>query len=328
MQLTFVDDLCGELAAKLEASVRRNHADALLFSGGLDSAVLASILRPAYSVTAALGPDAPDLAYARQVAGRYSKKHVEEIFSEEEMAEMVVTVVQVFKTFSPHEIRNSCVALAGLKRALVDGHTRVMTGDGGDELFAGYNYLSRYYGDDDRLEQELQRLWKVMHFSSMELGRHLGVQVVTPFLDSEFSSFARSLGVQEKVGERSGRKWGKFILRRCYERELGEKIAWRPKLAQEQGAATDAFQNFVEKRIDDSTYANKKRIARAEGVTISSKEQLNYYAIFRSYFPAPAEESIGCEYVCPACTACIESDRRFCRTCGAFPVAPQERSLF
>lgn len=314
---------CGDLRARLAASVERNRADALLLSGGLDSAVLASVLRPAYSVTAALGPEAPDLAYARQVAGMYSRRHVEEIFSEDEMADMVSTVVQVFKTFSPSEVRNSCVALAGLRRARADGHAKVMTGDGGDELFAGYNYLSRYFGDMARLEQELQRLWKVMHFSSAELGRHLGVQVVSPFLDVEFASFAKSVGAHEKVGERGGTKWGKFILRRCYEQELGEAIAWRQKMAQEQGAATDAFYRFIEKRIDDATYANKKRIALSEeGVTIASKEQLNYYAIFRSYFQPPQEESRNCKYVCPACRACIASDGRFCRTCGAFPVTP------
>lgn len=312
---------CEELVSRLAASVRRNDADALLLSGGLDSAVLASILCPAYSVTAGYGSDAPDLAYARQAAQKYSGRHVEAIFSDVEMADMMEQVVQVFKTFDPIEIRNSCVALAGLAQAKKDGYAKVMTGDGGDELFAGYNYLSRYYGDMQRLEQELERLWNVMHFSSRVLGGHIGVQVATPFLDDEFASFAKSISVVEKVGERCGQKWGKFILRRCFERELGG-LAWRPKMAQEQGAATDRFANFVEQRIDDGTFANRKKGAQEEGVAIRSKEHLNYYAIFRSYFPPPREESANCEFVCPDCRACVRQDGRFCRTCGAFPVAP------
>jgi len=309
---------CGELVDRLEASVERNRAGALLLSGGLDSTILASILRPEYSVAAGFGADAPDLAFARQVAQRYSRRHAEEVFYEEKMADMVDAVVQVFKTFDPIEIRNSCVALAGLERAKRDGHTRVMTGDGGDELFAGYNYLSRYYGDLKKVEQELARLWQVMHFSSKTLGERIGVQVVTPFLDPEFAEFARSVDVAEKVGEHGGQKYGKFILRRCFEPEIGE-LAWRPKMAQEQGAATDRFSGFVEKMIDDATYASKARIAESEGVRIRSKEHLNYYAIFRSYFPPPKEES-HCDRVCPKCHACLEG--RFCRTCGAFPVTP------
>jgi asparagine synthase (glutamine-hydrolysing) len=312
---------CKELLDKLSASVERNRADALLLSGGLDSTILASMLRPEYSVTAAFGAGAPDLAYARQVAERYSRRHVEAVFGEEEMADMVDTVVQTFKTFDPIEIRNSCVALAGLKRARDDGFAAVMTGDGGDELFAGYNYLSRYYGDLGRLEQELRRLWDVMHFSSKTLGKRIGVDVMMPFLDGEFASFAKSIDASEKVGERGVKKWGKFILRRCFEGELGE-LAWRDKMAQEQGAGTDRFYNFVERMIDDSTYANKKRIAGLEGVEIRSKEHLNYYAIFRSYFPPPAEESRNCGQVCPQCMACMRNDSRFCRTCGAFPVTP------
>jgi asparagine synthase (glutamine-hydrolysing) len=313
--------LCGDLVAKLGASVERNHADALLLSGGLDSAVLASLLCPCYSVTAGYGGSAPDLAFARQVAQKYSKRHAEEIFSEQEMAAMVDTVVQVFQTFDPTEIRNSCVALAGLARAKNDGHTKVMTGDGGDELFAGYNYLSRYYGDLQRLEQELARLWRVMHFSSRTLGDKIGVEVRTPFLDGEFAAYAKSIDAGEKVGERNGQKWGKFMLRRCFERELGE-LAWRPKMAQEQGGATDLFHSFIEQRIDDGTYANRIKRAQEESVTIRSKEHLNYYAIFRSYFPPPREESGNCQFVCPQCRACIGQDGRYCRTCGAFPVTP------
>jgi asparagine synthase (glutamine-hydrolysing) len=313
--------LCGDLVEKLAASVQRSGSDALLLSGGLDSAVLASIMRPAYCVTAAFGSDAPDLAFARQVAGKYRSRHAEEVFGEEEMADMVETAIKIFKTFDPIEIRNSCVALAGLLRAKADGYTKVATGDGSDELFAGYNYLSGYYGDAQRLEQELQRLWGVMHFSSRTIGEHVGVQVVAPFLDNEFAGFAKGIPASEKVGEHGGKKWGKFILRRCFEGELGD-LAWRPKMAQEQGAATDLFRKFIDQRIDDGTYANRVRTAQSEGVAIRSKEHLNYYAIFRSYFPPPGEEAGNCEFACPGCRARAGKDGRFCRTCGMFPMTP------
>lgn len=309
----------------LAASVGRNRADALLLSGGLDSAVIASIACPAYTVTAGYGADAPDLAYARQVAQKYSQRHVEVVFAEDEMGRMAEQVIRTFRTFDPIEVRNSCVALAGLEQAKKDGHNRVMTGDGGDELFAGYNYLSRYHDDPARLQQELERLWEVMHFSSAELGRLAGVQVLAPFLDAEFAAYAKSLDVAHKVGQRNGRTWGKFILRACFEGELGPLVAWREKMAQEQGGATDRFHDFVESMIDDATFANRKKTAESEGVAIRSKEHLNYYAIFRSYFPPPREGREGhCRLGCPACGACMAetSNSKFCRTCGAFPVSP------
>ncbi|MCI0560798.1 MAG: asparagine synthase-related protein, partial [Nitrososphaera sp.] len=287
---------CQELTSRLAASVARNRADALLLSGGLDSSILASILRPSYSVTAALGGNAPDLAFARQVAKKYSSRHVEVVFSNEKMLDLVEQLVQVFETFDPIEIRNSAVALAGMEQAKSDGHSIIMTGDGGDEIFAGYSYLQRYYSDPEKLDAELRRLWDIMHFSSEKLGRYLGVSVKSPFLDGQFMSYAKSLGTGVKVGERDGQKWGKFALRRCYEAELG-LIAWRPKLAQEQGAATDKFQDYLSERIDDGTFANKARIAQAEGVRLRSKEHLHYYAIFRSHFAPPKE--LDAELRCP-----------------------------
>ena len=320
---------CEELTRLLTESVERNHAGALLLSGGLDSSILASILRPQYSLAAAFGRAAPDLVYARQVAERYSKHHVELVFGQNRMAELVEQVIRIFRTFDPIEIRNSAVALAGLEWAKSDGYSNVMTGDGGDELFAGYNYFSRYHSDMQRFDSELQRLWQIMHFSSIKLGEYIGIEVKTPFLDEKFSSFAKLISVNEKVGEHDGKKWGKFILRRCFESTLGS-LVWRPKLAQEQGAATDHYEQHIEEMIDDLTFANKKRIAQEqEGVRIRSKEHLHYYAIFRSYFPPPKEEEEegevdhhSCRSRCSDCLGCIAPDARFCRKCGAFPVVP------
>jgi asparagine synthase (glutamine-hydrolysing) len=308
----------------LARSVERNRADAVLLSGGLDSSILASMVHPRYSVTSALAADAPDLVFARQVAKKYSAKHAEVIFTHERMLELVEMVVRILKTFDPIEIRNSVVALAGIAQAKSDGYSAIMTGDGGDELFAGYNYLSRYHDDFEKLTKELHRLWHVMHFSSLKLGENTGIEVKAPYLDPEFMRYAMSLEVEHKVGEHEGRKWGKFILRQCFEPELGSMIAWRPKLAQEQGAATDRFGTYIDGKIDDLTFANRARTAKSEGVNLRNKEHLHYYGLFRSYFAPPGEDD--CESRCPGCHGCIEPDRRYCRICGAFPVRPM-RSL-
>lgn len=317
---------CEQLTQLLTESVERNHADALLLSGGLDSSVLASILRPQYSVAAGFGSSAPDLAYARQVAQKYSTHHVEIVFGQNRMAELVEQIIQIFRTFDPIEVRNSAVALAGIEQARSDGYWTVMTGDGSDELFAGYNYLSRYYSDIQSFDSELRRLWQIMHFSSRKLGEHAGIEVKTPFLDEKFARFAKLISVNDKVGERDGKKWGKFILRKCFEARLGP-LVWRPKLAQEQGAATDRYQKYIEKMIDDLTFTNKKRIAQEQdGVRIRSKEHLHYYAIFRSYFRPPKDEDEdddgSSKSRCSECRGCIAPDARFCRMCGAFPVVP------
>jgi asparagine synthase (glutamine-hydrolysing) len=311
---------CQELLSKLEESVTRNRCDALLLSGGLDSSILAGILRPRYAVTCSFAEGSPDTPFANEIAEKFCDRHVKVIITFEKMLDLVEQVVRTFRTFDPIEIRNSAVAFAGIAQAKSDGCVDIMTGDGCDELFAGYNYLSRYYSDLPKLDSEVRRLWKVMHFSAQKIGDRLGVRVRTPYLDPEFMEYAKSLPVDVKVGEHDGRKWGKFILRTCYEPVLGSRIAWRTKLAQEQGAGTDRFESYVSERIDDLTFSNKSAVAKSEGVTLRSKEHLHYYAVFRSNFAAPKEEK--CSLRCSSCKACIDVDGRFCRTCGAFPVTP------
>ena len=311
---------CTELVRMLSSSVMRNRSEVLLLSGGLDSSILASILHPKCCITAAYGTDAPDTPFAADVAKKYCKSHVTVALDDARMLEIVEEVVQILKTFDPTEIRNASVALAGMLRAKNDGYSSVMTGDGADELFAGYNYLSRYYSDLAKLDSELRRLWEVMHFSSMKLAKHLGIDVRAPFLDEKFVKFAKSLAIHKKVGEHGGMKMGKFILRECYEPELGAKIAWRPKLAQEQGAATDNFHHYLDRNIEDPVFARKAKAAQEEGVKLRGKEHLHYYALFRSYNPPPKEQA--CELRCPECRACMEPAGRYCRTCGAFPVTP------
>ena len=83
----------------------------------------------------------PDFVYARKVAERYSKHHVEIVFGQNKMAELVERVIQIFKTFDPIEIRNSAVALAGIEWAKSDGYPSIMTGDGSDGAVRGLQLL-------------------------------------------------------------------------------------------------------------------------------------------------------------------------------------------
>ncbi len=246
-----LDGICKKLKSLLNQSVNRNHADALLLSGGLDSSILASILNPKCSLTVSLGNNTPDLEFAKSVAARYSENHIEIILTDEKLLKIIEQVIRILKTFDPMEIRNSSVVFVGMKVAQENGYANVMTGDGGDELFAGYNYLRRYFSNTVNLDAELRRLWDRMHFSSLQIAKTNGIDVKTPFLDEKFSAYAKSIDVSNKIGEYGGYQWGKFILRKCFELELGKEIVWRQKFAQEQGAGTVKIKNYFSNNFDD-----------------------------------------------------------------------------
>ena len=297
--------------------------NALLLSGGLDSTILASVLKPEYAVTVILRDDAPDLSFAKKAADRFCRRHRVCKVDFDLLPELVDELVETLKTFDPIEIRNSIVALLGLREAKRDGYSSVATGDGADELFAGYNYLSRYHSDPDALQAELLRLWGLMHFSSLKLGEREKVRVVTPYLSAGFSEFAKSLDVRKKIGLHENAVWGKFILRKCFEGELGSELAWRKKMAQEEGAGSDSIAMFVDSIMDASMFVESVEAAKQQGVRLRSKEHAYYYQSYLRHFSPPREESeTECKSRCPECLACFKTAGKFCRTCGAYPVVP------
>jgi asparagine synthase (glutamine-hydrolysing) len=316
---------CTKLKDLLYKSVQKNHADALLLSGGLDSSILACVAKPKVSFTISLGDNAPDLEYANAVAAKYSREHIVVKLTNEKLLEIIEELVKIMKTFSPLEIRNSSVALAGINAAGKKGCKYIMTGDGGDELFAGYNYLSRYYDDIKMLDKEIHKLWDSMHFSSLYLGEIAGIDVRTPFLEKDFVRYAKSVQTVDKIGNYHGSKWGKFILRKCYESELGEEIVWRPKLAQEEGAGTTNIRSFISKKLDNESFILGQKNALSESTKLRDKEHLYYYLLYRKYFAAPNDETCDNHLRCTECKGCFTASGQYCRICGSFPVKPELR---
>ena len=81
-------------------------------------------------------------------------------------------------------IRNSVTIYVGLKKAKENSTNTIITGDGCDELFAGYSFLHRL--ENKQLSLELQKLWSVMRFSSTELAKVMGMEIKLPYLDPKF----------------------------------------------------------------------------------------------------------------------------------------------
>src|SRR5512137_158724 len=87
----------------IKESVKRNLADGLLLSGGLDTSILACLAvkwQKPYCITVALkGAPTPDVEYARKVAAHFDLKHDIHYFGEDEMEEGIRGAVSVLKSF-------------------------------------------------------------------------------------------------------------------------------------------------------------------------------------------------------------------------------------
>ena len=66
-----------------------------------------------------------------------------------EILEAVENTIKILKNFNDIEIRNNVVMYLAIKWAKDNNKKSVITGDGADELFAGYNFLvNKWYFDE------------------------------------------------------------------------------------------------------------------------------------------------------------------------------------
>ena len=311
---------CEELRSRMIEAADGSPQESILLSGGLDSSILASIIKPANAITIGLGPEAEDLPFAAGIAKRFCNRHIMVVINEQNLLTIISKLVLLMRTFDPIEIRNSAVLYAGIEESVRRGYKGVITGDGCDELFAGYNYMSRFDGRLHELENELNRIWEIMHFSSHTIGRELGVDISSPFLCSQFLEYAKVINISEKIGYYDGKRWGKFILRKCFEKALGKEIAWRAKKAQETGANITKISSVINEACSDKLYSIEKNKSKHDGVTIRDKEHLYYYLLFRRTFPPPRFFDKSFVFRCPNCLGPFIWKGSYCRTCGSHAI--------
>ena len=318
---------CNDLFILLKEIIIKEEAPGLLLSGGLDSSIIASLQKPEYTFTVILdGSQASDYKYAKLMAKKCGSTHFTIKIKTLELLQIEERIIELFRTFDPIFIRNSSVIFAGVQKANEIGVRTLLTGDGGDELFAGYNYLKRYHKDMRKLEDEVKRLWDIMHFPSETIGKFFDIKITSPYLDAKFMKFAKSIDISMKMGMYRNKLWGKFILRKCFEKwHHHEKHAWRLKEAQEEGSGFSRITDYLENQIftNQEFLDEIRRIKKIEKVKIRSKEHLFYYLTYRKYFPPPrSQKDLVEQKMCPDCKGIFMWGGRFCRICGAYPVNP------
>ena len=298
-------DVLAELRRRLREAVARARPEGVLLSGGLDSGILASLWPGAVAITVIVGRG-QDEGYASLLARELGLRWALVRLRPEEALEALPEVVRVLRTFDP-ALPNDLVVYLGLREARRLGLRSVMTGDGADELFAGYSYMQRLEG----LEGYIRRLCRFMSFSSTPLGAHLGLRVHQPYLAREVVELALGLGRPWKVREEGGRVWGKWALRKAFEGLLPSEFIWQEKRPLEMGSGASTLRGVLAERISDKEFER----ARQDRPWLLCKEHLFFHELYRREVgqvppPGPGQER------CPACGAGRDPGRRHCRVCG------------
>ncbi len=216
------------------------NVNAILFSGGIDSTIIAKILkdnnRKIKCYTVGL-KGSQDIEYSRRISEEYNFPIVIREVSKEEIERAIPKVQSIIKTENKVETAIATVEYLGLEIIKLEGFKSVYSGLGSEEIFAGYNRHMEVKKEKKDLNEECWRGLKNMYERDLireyQLSKHFSIKPKTPFLDKELIITAMRIRGEIKIINNTK----KFVLRKAAE-ELGikEEYAMRPKKAAQYGS--------------------------------------------------------------------------------------------
>ena len=280
------EQMAAELRKHLEAAVERcirGEEMGSWLSGGLDSSTIAALARPRvkHLHTFAAGfPDAPDLTYARELAGFIKSTHHELVVSVDDLLKVLPTVIYHLESFDALLVRSSVTNY--LAAQLASDHVdAVFSGEGGDELFAGYEYLKAM--SLDALPAELLAITAALHNTALQrvdrsASAH-GTVAHVVFTDPAVVDYALRIPAQYKLHE-GVEKW---IVRVAVRDVLPERVLWRTKAKFWEGAGVvDMLSRHAAAIITDGDFHRERLLPN--GWSLNTKEELFYYQLFKEHY--------------------------------------------
>lgn len=203
---------------------------AVAFSGGLDSSLIGALCPGAelYSVGMAGSHDIMQTGNAARILGLESKLHLHELTIDEVDAALP-HVIRAIESADPMQVSIALPLFFASRDARMDGIRVMLSGQGADELFAGYK---RYESmEPDELEKALQRDFENIAQNNLERDDAVtmanSVELRVPYLDREVVelAFRTAPGLKIHSGIR------KYILRKASAKVLPEELAMKEKKA-------------------------------------------------------------------------------------------------
>lgn len=254
-------------------------------SGGLDSSIVAALLKEfserIYTYSVGI-EDSPDLCSAREVASYLGTRHTEYKLNIEELFLSIPKVIYHLESFDAPLVRSSLGNIIASK--ISASSDVVFSGEGGDELFAGYKYFLEF--DSSRIiQQELVNAINSLHNTALQrvdrIANAYSVNVKLPILDESLLNFVLRIHPKNKV--RKDKNISKYILRKVASKYLPESITWREKDKFWEGSG---ISNTLDKKIDTMITDDEfiKRRDLMDAFRLRNKEEAYYYEIFRNYY--------------------------------------------
>ncbi|MFZ3166599.1 MAG: asparagine synthase-related protein [Candidatus Methanoperedens sp.] len=244
----------------IERSVKKRQfvPCAIAFSGGLDSSLLAALCRDAklYSAGMAGSHDIGQTKKATLLLGLSDNLHLHEI-TMDELETATPAVIRAIESSDPMKVSIALPLFFASKDARLDGFRVMLSGQGADELFAGYKrYESMNSLElgialkkdlDNIAENNLERDDAVTMANSVELR--------VPYLDKNVVEIALRIAPELKI--HNGIR--KYILRLAAGKILPDDLVWKEKKAAQYSSG---IYSAMEKIARKNGYRGERALGR------------------------------------------------------------------
>jgi asparagine synthase (glutamine-hydrolysing) len=192
--------------AAVEQAINNETSVAIAFSGGLDSSLLAQICKDlGIDVTLlTVGfSESHDISFSKRIASIMNLPHRVLKLDNECFEKDIDKICNKVKCNVTSHIEN-CIGFFYIgKFAHANGYSTVLTANGCDELFCGYDIFRFAYKQGSAglvklMEEKLENEFILMQEIDGVV-KESGVVIKQPFLSSDFISFAKSVPVGHKI---------------------------------------------------------------------------------------------------------------------------------
>jgi len=232
------------LVAAMKKRTQDVHRIGIIFSGGIDSvlvAYIASKIVPEVICYTCGVEGSSDLEFARQIADTLGLDLRINELSQDRVEYLVPEIIRVTEESNAGQIEVALPVYGAVELAKRDGIRIMLTGQGADELFAGYNWYScvaereGYRKLRTRMAQDLSLLYKETLEREDKITMAHSIELREPYLD--LYVVKASMEMDLRLNVRPNDKFGKRIHRKLAEKlGIPHDVAFRVKEAAQHGS--------------------------------------------------------------------------------------------
>ncbi len=263
----------------------------VFLSGGLDSSITTALSRqiigkPIHSFSVGV-EGSPDLEAARMLNRHLDTIHHEYLITVDEVMDKLPEIIYYLESYDQDLVR-SAIPTYFTARMAREYVKVVLSGEGADELFAGYRYYKDLDVSDAVMHDELRRSVSTLHNINLQRADRLtmahSIEARVPFLDREAIEMSMKIPARYKLyGKPPVEKW---ILRQAVKDLLPEQITWRKKEQFDEGSGiVDFIGQAIEARF--SPVEELRHREQPPEADLRSTEESYYHKLFMDVFEHP-----------------------------------------